>query len=161
MAGQLRFAEQRSMRAIHRSLWERGVSLAERTVTDIVHRYTELLAPIETDPTQLVRRLWKQDRVVLAMDGIQYAADRPVLWVLRDVLSGRVFLVRTLMRAQGVDLEALVGEISAAVPVPITAVICTGPGATHGCRAGSGIVGLASKEGAHQSQGEPVSGFGS
>jgi hypothetical protein len=126
--GRLRFAEQRSIRAIHRCLRERGVDLAQRSVTELVHRYTGLLALREADAAWLARRLRGQDQVVLAVDGILHAADKPVLWVLRDVLSGTIFLVRSSMSARGVDLVALIDEVAATVPVPITAVICSGPG---------------------------------
>jgi hypothetical protein len=126
--GRLRFAEQRSMRAIHQCLRESGVDLAQRSITELVRRYTDLLALREADPAWLARRLRRQDQVVLAMDGILHAADQPVLWVLRDVLSGTIFLVRCLPRARGVDLVALIDEVAATVPVPITAVICSGPG---------------------------------
>src|SRR5260370_34485131 len=57
LVGQLRFAEQCTMRAIHRSLRAREVDLAPRTVTGLVHRYAALLARPLDDPAQLAHQL--------------------------------------------------------------------------------------------------------
>jgi hypothetical protein len=127
LAGQLRFVEQQSMREIHRSLRARAVDLAPRTVTGLAHRYAAMLVVSLAESTQPAHRLLLRDRLVLALDGVQPEAGRPVLWVLRDAISGRVFLARSLARAQAADLAAWVSEVAAAVRVPIEAVLCTGP----------------------------------
>jgi hypothetical protein len=132
LVGQLRFVEQRSMRAIHRSLRERGVDLAQRTVTDLVHCYAALLARPFDDPARLAHRLRMRDQVVLALTGVQPERGQPVLWVLRDVLSGTVFLARCLAQERVLDPGALVSEMAAALPVPITALLYTPPGDDQG-----------------------------
>ena len=38
-----------------------------------------------------------QDRIVLALDGLQPDVGHEVLWVLRDCLSGAVLLARSLL----------------------------------------------------------------
>jgi len=42
--GQLRYGEHRSIPEIHQRLVQRGVSIAQRTVTDLLERYEELVA---------------------------------------------------------------------------------------------------------------------
>jgi hypothetical protein len=138
LAGQLRFVEQQSMREIHRSLRARAVDLAPRTVMGLAHRYEAMLALLVAEPAQPAHRLLLRDRLVLALDGVQPEAGRPVLWVLRDALSGRVFLARSLARARAADLAAWVSEVAAAVQVPIEAVLCTGP--LPGSPLGGGIM---------------------
>lgn len=128
LVGQLRFAEHRSRAEIHQALQARAVRLAPRTVTNLVHRYEELLALHVADPTRRADRfrLRRQTRVVLAIDGMQPEQGHEVLWVLRDVLSGTVLLARSLLGARAVDLAPLLREVAAALPVPITAVISDG-----------------------------------
>lgn len=127
LVGHLRCTDQLSMRAIHRGLVERGVGVAERTVTGLAHRHAELLALAAAGPARLAYRPGSQDRVILAMDGVQLERGEAVLWIVRDVLSGTVLLVRSLRKARGADLGALIGEVSAIAPLPIMAVLCSGP----------------------------------
>jgi Transposase, Mutator family len=128
LVGQLRFAEHRSIPEIHQALQARELRLAQRTVTNLVHRYEELLALRVADPVWLAHlQHWRrQQRVVLAIDGLQPDQGQEVLWVLRDVLSGTVLLARSLLGARAADLVPLLQEVAAALPVPITAVISDG-----------------------------------
>jgi len=128
LVGHLRFAEHRSTQEIHQTLRARDVPLAVRTVTNLVHRYEELLALQVADGRRLafLLGLRQQERVVLAIDGLQPDQGHEVLWVLRDVLSGTVLLARSLLGAREVDLVPLLREVAEALPVPITAVVSDG-----------------------------------
>ena len=88
--GQLRTREQRSVPQIHQALRERGVEIAERSVTVLLQRYEELVALRLGDPVGLRERLAGQGGVILALDGLQPDVGHEVLWVLRDVRSGEV-----------------------------------------------------------------------
>src|SRR5438270_874668 len=90
LVGSLRYRQQRSVPEIHRALRERGVQIAERTVTHLLHRYEELVALRLADQTRLQDRLREQGRIILALDGLQPDVGHEVLWVLRDCLSGEV-----------------------------------------------------------------------
>jgi hypothetical protein len=111
---------------IHRSLRERGVVIAERTVTHLLDRYDELVATALADDDRLRAVLAGQGRVILALDGLQPDVGHEVLWVLRDCLSGEVLLARSLLSATSVDLAALVREVAANIGVPITGVVSDG-----------------------------------
>jgi hypothetical protein len=126
--GQLRFVERRGIAAIHQALRARKVALAQRTVTNLVHRYEALLALQVADPSRLTALLRhrRQQRVVLTIDGLQVDQQREVLWVLRDVLSGTVLVARRQLGARESDLVALLQEVAAALPVPVTAVLSAG-----------------------------------
>src|ERR671916_502615 len=65
-------------------------------------------------------------QVVLAIDGLQPDVGHEVLWVLRDVLSGEVLLARSLLSSCQGDLAQLIGEVKAALPVPIAGVVSDG-----------------------------------
>lgn len=92
LVGTLRYTVHRSVPEIHQVLRDRGVSVAERTVTHLLQRYEELVALHLTDQQRLRERLKVQGQIVLAIDGLQPDVGHEVLWVLRDCLSGEVLL---------------------------------------------------------------------
>jgi hypothetical protein len=135
--GQLRAHEQRSVPQIHQALLARGVAIAERSVTVLLHRYEELVALRLSDPARLRARLAEQGGVILALDGLQPDVGHEVLWVLRDVVSGAVLLARSLLGATEDDLAPLLEEVRVAltseeaaqeppIPIPIRGVISDG-----------------------------------
>jgi hypothetical protein len=126
LVGRLRHAEHRSVPEIHQELRRRAVAIAPRTVSNLLDRYDELRALATADPQRLRRLLKGQKRVILALDGLQPDVGHEVLWVLRDCLSGEVLLAKSLLSATVQDLAALLREVRAAVPVPITGVISDG-----------------------------------
>jgi hypothetical protein len=109
--GQLRYREQRSVPQIHQALRARGVAIAERSVTELLHRYEELVALRLGDATRRRAQLAEQGGVILAVDGLQPDVGHEVLWVLRDVRSGEVLLARSLLGATADDLAPLLEEV--------------------------------------------------
>jgi hypothetical protein len=111
---------------IHAALRARGVEIAERSVTNLLDRYDELLATNLTDPRRLRRVLKGQRGVILALDGLQPDVGHEVLWVVRDCLSGEVLLARSLLSATAEDLAPLLREVAEAVGVPVLGVVSDG-----------------------------------
>jgi hypothetical protein len=111
---------------IHAALRERGVEIAERSVTNLLDRYDELLATNLTDTRRLRRVLQGQRGVILALDGLQPDVGHEVLWVVRDCLSGEVLLARSLLSGTAEDLAPLLREVAAAVGVPVLGVVSDG-----------------------------------
>jgi len=126
LVGALRYAEHRSVPEIHQTLTGRGLAIAERTVSDLLHRYEELVALRLADQDRLRDRLAAQERVILALDGLQPDVGHEVLWVLRDCLSGAVLLARSLLGSGEAELVPLLREVADALPVPIGGVISDG-----------------------------------
>jgi len=126
LIGRLRYAEHRSVPEIHQELRRRGVAIAQRTVTNLLDRYDELRALATAAPQRLRRLLKGQQRVILAIDGLQPDVGHEVLWVLRDCLGGEVLLAKSLLSATTGDLAALLAEVRDVLPVPITGVISDG-----------------------------------
>src|SRR5215212_6677871 len=122
----LRHREHRSVPEIHKRLREQGVAIAERSVTNLLDRYDELLATTLGDSTRLRRRLAAQGRVILALDGLQPDVGHEVLWVIRDCLSGEVLLARSLLSGTAHDLAPLLREVAGAIGVPVAGVISDG-----------------------------------
>src|SRR3989442_11477654 len=124
--GQLRYGEHRSIPEIHQRLESRGVSIAQRTVTELLERYEELVALHLADEERLQERLKQQGQVILAIDGMQPDVGHEVLWIIRDCLSGEVLLARSLLSSTERDLCALLEEVIEALPVDIRGVISDG-----------------------------------
>jgi hypothetical protein len=134
LVGQLRYREQRSVPQIHQALQARGVQIAARSVTELLHRYEELVALRLDDAARLRTQLAEQGGVILALDGLQPDVGHEVLWVLRDVRSGEVLLARSLLSATEDDLvplleatrDALAGPDPQQPVVPILGVVSDG-----------------------------------
>ena len=122
----LRHRDHRSVPEIHAVLTARGVAIAERSVTNLLDRYDELLATRLMERQPLRRRLAAQGRVILALDGLQPDVGHEVLWVIRDCLSGLIVLARSLLSGRAQDLVALLREAVEAVGVPVVGVISDG-----------------------------------
>lgn len=129
LVGALRYAEHRSVPEIHARLAERGVTLAERSVTNALARYDELLAVKLADKEHLRGVTAPQGRVLLALDGLQPDVGHEVLWVLRDVLSGAILTARSLLSSDQSELGALLRQVREALPVPIEGVVSDGQAA--------------------------------
>ncbi len=135
--GQWRSREQRSVPQMHAALRARGVDIAQRSVTELLHRYEELVALRLGDGERLRERLAGQGGVILALDGLQPDVGHEVLWVLRDCVSGEVLLARSLLGATERDLVPLLEEVRGslqggqeggrpAAAIPIRGVITDG-----------------------------------
>jgi hypothetical protein len=126
LVGTLRHRDHRSVPEIHALLRARGVEIAERSVTNLLDRYDELLATSLTSGSRLRQVLAKQGRAVLALDGMQPDVGHEVLWVIRDCLSGEVLLARSLLSGTADDLAPLLREVVDAIGVPVEGVISDG-----------------------------------
>lgn len=112
LIGALRYERHQSVPEIHQELSRRGVLIAERTITDLLARYEELVTLHLSDQTRLRERLAAQGHVVLALDGLQPDVGHEVLWVLRDCVSGEVLVARSLLGATESDLVPLLEEVT-------------------------------------------------
>jgi hypothetical protein len=126
LVGSLRYAEHRSVPEIHQALLGRDVGVSERTVTNLLDRYDELLAVALSDNRRLKKLLAGQARVILAIDGLQPDVGHEVLWVIRDCLSGEILLAKSLLSARQEDLADLLGQVRDSVGVPVVGAISDG-----------------------------------
>jgi len=126
LIGRLRYAEHRSVPEIRTHLVGRQVSVSERTVTNLLDRYDELLAVALAEDRRLKKVLGSHKKVILALDGLQPDVGHEVLWVLRDVLSGEILLAKSLLSARQQDLAELLKAVKASCPVPIAGIVSDG-----------------------------------
>jgi hypothetical protein len=126
LVGALRYSQHRSVPEIRAALVGRGIVICERTVTNLLDRYDELMALSLTSDERLQRVTAAQGHVVLAIDGLQPDVGHEVLWVVRDCLSGEVLRARSLLSARRDDLADLLREVRGALHVPILGVVSDG-----------------------------------
>ncbi len=124
--GALRYRAHKSVPEIGCALRERGVAIAERTVTNLLDRYDELLAVGLADDRRLRAVLADQGRVILALDGLQPDVGHEVLWVVRDCLSGEILLAKSLLSATADDLATLLRQVADGAGVPVAGVVSDG-----------------------------------
>lgn len=130
--GALRYREHRSCPEIHELLVQEGVSLSLRSVQNVLAQYDLLLSlALETLPERAAA-LAAQRRVILAIDGLQPDVGHEVLWVVRDVLSGAILCARSLLSSSCAELQALIEEVVAALPVPVVAIVSDGQHSLRG-----------------------------
>jgi hypothetical protein len=126
LVGALRYAEHRTVPEIHQRLRQRGLPISERSVTNLLDRYDELLAVALTDDRRLQKLLAGQGRVILAIDGLQPDVGHEVLWVIRDCLSGEILLAKSLLSGREQDLATLLAAVRDAVGVPVVGAVSDG-----------------------------------
>jgi hypothetical protein len=124
--GTWRYQGHRTVTEIHTGLRQQGVQISQRSVTNLLARYDELVTLSVQSSARLQQVLADQGRVILAIDGLQPDVGQEVLWVLRDCLSGEVLLARALLSSTQDDLATLINEVVEALPVPIQGVISDG-----------------------------------
>ena len=124
----LRYREHRSIPEIHQELSRRGVAICERSVTNLLERYDELVAA-SAGAAAHRETLERQGQAILAIDGLQPDVGHEVLWVIRECLSGLVLLARALLSSACPDLASLLREVAAelaAIGVPVVGVVSDG-----------------------------------
>jgi hypothetical protein len=126
LIGALRYQQHRSVPEIHEALLARGLHICQRTVTNLLDRYDELVSVRLSDCRRLQTITKKQGRVILALDGLQPDVGHEVLWVLRDCLSGEILLARSLLSSTENDLAGLIREVKRNLSVPIVGAISDG-----------------------------------
>jgi hypothetical protein len=124
--GSLRYIEHRSVPQIHKTLRQQGVNICQRSVSNILDRYDELISVSVTDKNRIEKLLGDQKQVILAIDGLQPQVGHEVLWVVRDCISESILLAKSLLSSRGKDISKMLCEVVEALPQTITAVVSDG-----------------------------------
>ena len=95
------------MPQIHQILQTKGLSVSERTVSNLLARYDEVVAVQMSDSERIGKIVAQHSQVILAIDGMQPDVGHEVLWVIREVLSGEILLAKTLLSSTSDDLAPL------------------------------------------------------
>lgn len=124
--GYRRYRHHETVSEIHAYLREQDVVISERSVTNLLDRYDELVALSLRSSERLQALLEQQGRVILAIDGLQPDMGHEVLWVVRECLSGEVLYARALLSSSADDLSKLLDKVKQNLPVQVDAVVSDG-----------------------------------
>jgi len=124
--GHRRYRHHETVSEIHAYLREQNVVISERSVTNQLDRYDELVALSLQSSERLQTVFKKQGHVILAIDGLQPDMGHEVLWVVRDCLSGEVLCARALLSSSADDLSQLLAEVKQGLPVEVVAIVSDG-----------------------------------
>ena len=124
--GNRRYRHHETVGEIHAYLREKGVVISERSVTNQLDRYDELVALSLQANERVQAILEEQERVILAIDGLQPDMGHEVLWVVRECLSGEVLCARALLSSSQKDLSKLLEEVKQRLPVPVVGLVSDG-----------------------------------
>jgi len=124
--GNRRYRHHETVPEIHAFLREQGVVISERSVTNQLDRYDELVS-LSLQANQRVQAIFEQQgRAVLAVDGLQPDMGHEVLWVVRECVSGEVLSARALLSSSQDDLATLLDEVKQALPVSVAGIVSDG-----------------------------------
>ena len=114
------------MAQIHQTLNTRGVSVSERTVSNLLARYDELVSLEMGNIERIGKIIAQQSQVILAIDGLQPQMGHEVLWVIREVISGEILLAKPLLSSSSEDLIPMLAQVKQGLSVPIVGVVSDG-----------------------------------
>ena len=127
--GALRYQEHRSVPQIHEQLQQRGITVAERSVSHLIARYDELVTLYLNSDQRWQTIFESQPQVILAIDGMQPDVGHEVLWVIRECISGEILLAKTLLSSTAQELAQLLCKVKERfkrLEIPIVAVVSDG-----------------------------------
>lgn len=124
--GHRRYRHHETVTEIHAYLREQDVAISERSVTNQLDRYDELVALALQSSDRLQALLQEQGQVILAIDGLQPDMGHEVLWVVRDCLSGEVLCAHALLSSSADDLSKLLEEVKQGLPVAVVGIVSDG-----------------------------------
>ena len=114
--GYLRHNGKRSITEIHRELRSAGIEICERECYELLHVFEELIAvrPVELDP-DFYDAVEQNGGVVLAIDGVQPERGNSTLYVLQDVLTGKVLYADYLENSISENVSKLIDAVKDAL----------------------------------------------
>ena len=125
--GQLRFGEKLTRSEIsNRLLKEHNLRISERQVNRYFELYGALVSGQSLEDKGLIAELKKNRGVVLSLDAAEPMKGHELVWIIRDLLSGRALLARSIRSSTEDDLITLLEPVKVFLDrhkIPLTAVL--------------------------------------
>lgn len=120
--GQQRYEQHRTRREMHRELVKRGVRISEREVDYLGEAFLALATTSIRKDTQAQEELRQQGGIVLSIDGVQPEKGNETLYLVRDVLSGRVLEGENLLSSAASEIGRLLARVKE-LGIPVVGVV--------------------------------------
>lgn len=98
LVGMLRYRHHHSLAEQHQVLHDRGITIGERTLLNLLAHYEELVSVHLTNQERLHSIFSQHNQVIVASDELRPDVGTRVLWVLSERISGEILLARPLLR---------------------------------------------------------------
>lgn len=125
--GALRMEEKKKLGAIHQYLVEKhGLPISERGVNKLMDLYLALVSGSQLEDRDLIREIQRNGAIVLSLDAAEPLKGHEASWLVRDVLTGRTLVARTMRSSTTADVQRLVHvvkEFAAECKVPIIGAV--------------------------------------
>jgi hypothetical protein len=123
LIGERRLKGGRSLPEIHKELeTEYGVRISGRHLPNLLKVFLALVHAVNAETDVIKRILTAQGVIILSVDGVAFDDTSPVLYVLRDVLSGEILYSERVERRNDTRIGELLEKVKA-LGVPIAGVI--------------------------------------
>lgn len=121
--GESYLQDHNSLPEIHEELREKfGVDICEKTVCNLYQSYLALCNCVDGDSDRLQKKLRQQGGVILEVDGVQFDDRNPVLYLIKDAISGEtLYGKRTVLRGKE-DLIKILEKVKE-MDIPIIAIV--------------------------------------
>jgi hypothetical protein len=119
--GELRFRENLTLLRIQERLSEQ-CSISIKEIELLCEVFLSLVTTKAASDPKIREELREQGGIVLSIDGVQPEKGNEILYLLRDVISGRVLIARNLLSSATSEIEALFDEVKA-MGVPIIGLV--------------------------------------
>ena len=121
--GELRFAHEQTIPKIHQILHaDYKLSISQREVGLLADVYLALVTTVAKHDAELLEQLKRQPGLILSIDGVQPEKGNETLYLIRDLISGRVLVAENLKSSATGDIEKLLNHVIE-LQLPILGVI--------------------------------------
>lgn len=125
--GALRMEEKKKLGSIHQYLVEKhALPISERGVNKLMDLYLALVSGSQLEDRDLIREIQRNGAIVLSLDAAEPMKGHEACWLVRDVLTGRTLVARTLRSSTTAEIQRLVRlakEFAAECKVPIIGAV--------------------------------------
>ncbi len=86
------------------------IRLSDDAIEHYIHRYQQMLAARQQDPSQLAAAYTDVDAVILAIDGLQPEKGHETLYVVRELERKRVWFAEALLSSAAAEVQQLLAQ---------------------------------------------------
>ncbi|MBN2220467.1 MAG: transposase, partial [Kosmotogaceae bacterium] len=121
--GEKYLQENKSIPEIHKLLTKKfQMDICEKTVGNLLKVYLALCHCVDADDSRLQEKLEAQGGIVLTVDGVQFDDRSPILYIIRDAISGEVlYSQRSVLRRED-DLVKILQKVKD-LNIPILGIV--------------------------------------
>jgi len=121
--GEKYLQENKSIPEIHKLLTEKfQIDICEKTVDNLLNVYLALCDCADADGSLLLKKLQAQGGILLTVDGVQFDDRSPILYIIRDAISGEVLYAQRSVLRREEDIIKILQKVKE-LNIPILGIV--------------------------------------